>query len=371
VKLIWTGSFEPDFNRNRKLSRLLDLMGADVEVIRVPVWGSNRIDLAACGKLAAMGRFLTGIPRLLWRLSRAARPDVYLVSYPGWFDMPLIWIVAKVKGRPIVFDPFISLYDTLVVDRGMYSPSSWVGRMARTSDRLALHLADVVIADTAAHLAYYDSIAAGVLAKGGVVPLGADDAVFHPIEDAVVEPRTILFHGTFVPLQGLMTVIDAAQLLQDEGIRMLIIGDGQDRPAAEQRMIHHGVKNVDLVGLVSLDEIPDHISRATVCLGIFGESEKAGRVVPNKLFECVAMGRPVVTRSSPAVENAFESGEIVMVPPGDPEALAEAVRALLADPERREMIATGGRRRYLEVFHESALTVALIDVLRGAATGKI
>ena len=365
MKVVWAGSFEPSFSRNRKLARLLNLIDADVHVVREQVWGPDRIDLASSGKLNALVRLSIGLPRLVWRLLRAPAPDLYFVSYPGWFDLPAVWLVGMVRRRPVVFDVFISLFDTLVVDRGLYRPSSLVGRATRLVDRIALRLATIVLADTSAHLTYFDTLSPGVLRKGAVLPLGADDTVFYPRQEVENESELVLFHGTFVPLQGVTTVIEAASILESRGVRFVLIGDGQDRAVAEERIEEHGLKNVELVGLMPLAELPDQLAMAKVCLGIFGDSPKAGRVVPNKVYECLAMGRPIVTRRSEAIDEMLTEDEIATVPPRDPVALAAAIMAILEDRGRGEKMARAGRDRYERSFHEKPLAATMEQVLRG------
>lgn len=364
MKVTWAGSFEPDFSRNRKLARLLSLIDADVDVVREQVWGPDRVDLASTGKAKALARLTIGVPRLVWRLLRAPAPDLYLVSYPGWFDLPAVWLAGKIRGRPVVFDAFISLFDTLVVDRSLYSPASLVGRVARLVDRIALRLATTVFADTKAHLAYFDVLSPGVLRKGAVLPLGADDSVFYPRPEVEIESKLVMFHGTFVPLQGVTTVIDAARLLESRGVRFVLIGDGQDRVTAESRIAEHGLANVEMAGLMPLANLPNRLATATVCLGIFGDSPKAGRVVPNKVYECLALGRPIVTRESEAIDEMLAREEIATVPPRDPEALAEAITAILEDRDLGERMARAGRDRYERSFHERALAETLGRLLR-------
>jgi len=365
VRITWAGTFEPEFNRNMKIARLLERVGVEVSVTRVSVWGDSRVDLASTGKARALVRIVAAVPRLLWQLLWSPRPDAYLVSYPGWFDVPVVWVASRFKRAPIVFDPFISLFDTMILDRAMYTPSSWVGRLVRLVDRLALRLADIVIADTSEHLKYYDTLVPGVSDRGGVIPVGADDTVFRPV-DEVTEGRTVLFYGTFVPLQGAATVVEAAHRLNSDDVKFLLVGDGQDRPAVERLMIELGVTNVELVGPVPLETLPAVISGATICLGIFGDSDKAARVVPNKVYECVAMGMPVITRSSPAIDSAFAESDLIRVPARDPKALADAIRSLLADSNRRESIGAAGRLRYEERFCEVVIAETLEAVLTKA-----
>jgi glycosyltransferase involved in cell wall biosynthesis len=365
MKVVWAGTFEPEFSRNRKLARLLQLAGIQTVVVREQVWGDNRIELASRGRVRVALRALLRYPRLLLRLLSGPRPDLYFVSYPGWFDVPIVRLVASIKGRPVVFDPFISLHDTMISDRRLHSQRSMSARLAGTVDRWSLRMADLVIADTAPQLGLYHEMAHWLRADGVVVPVGADDHVFLPGHDVGVDLNTVLFYGTLVPLQGVATIVEAAALLESDDVRMVVIGDGQDRPVMEAAIERTGASVVQL-GMIPLEELPGYVARATVCLGIFGDSDKAGRVVPHKLYECLAMGRPVITRDGPAIQSLFKEGEVITVPPADPLALADAIRSLIHDPERREQVARSGHAAYTQRFHEEALAQLLSVALHTA-----
>lgn len=365
MRVVWTGTFDPSFSRNRKLARLLELMGAEVDVRRVRVWADDRVAEARSGKLRAALAMLTAVPRLAWTLARTPAPDAYLVSYPGWLDVPVVALFGRIKGRPVVFDPFISLYDTMISDRQMYADASVMARVARAIDRTALRLADVVLADTRAHLDFFEALSGQRATAGGVLPLGADDDVFVPQPSESVVDGLVVFHGTFVPLQGIATIAEAVRSSGDD-VRIRIIGDGQDRAVLDDGLKDVDPARVERVGLIPLDALPAEIGRATVCLGIFGMSDKAGRVVPHKLYECLAVGRPVITRDSPAIATMFEQGELVTVPAGDGVALARAIEELLHDPDRCAAIAAAGHRAYRERFHEDVLAERLRGLLSAA-----
>ena len=100
------------------------------------------------------------------------------------------------------------------------------------------------------------------------------------------------------------------------------------------------------------------IARAQICLGVFGSSDKAARVIPNKLFQQAAMGKPVITRASPALDGlaARFPESLRTVPASDPQALADAVaealsgeRALVPLPDAglRELSPDAGVARLL------------------------
>jgi glycosyltransferase involved in cell wall biosynthesis len=88
-----------------------------------------------------------------------------------------------------------------------------------------------------------------------------------------------------------------------------------------------------------------------VVLGVFGSSEKAAMVVPNKVYQAAAVGRPLVTRDGPGLREVLEPGRHCLAcAPGDPEALAAAVRGLLDDRESAEGLGRAARAHLLERF---------------------
>jgi glycosyltransferase involved in cell wall biosynthesis len=188
--------------------------------------------------------------------------------------------------------------------------------------------------------------------------------VFRPQPDVAPTPNLVVFHGTFVPLQGLTTIVQAAKLLERDGIRFRIIGDGQERQAVQALAGELGAGNVEFPGRVPLQEMPREIAAASLCLGIFGTSAKAGRVVPNKVFECLAVGRPIVTADTPAIRDAL-AGQVAVVPAGDPEALAGEIRTLLDDPVRLASLGAAGHDRYVRDYSEAALGRLLAGYIEG------
>jgi len=82
------------------------------------------------------------------------------------------------------------------------------------------------------------------------------------------------------------------------------------------------------------------------------------------------MFRPVVTRDGPAIQSMFNADEVITVPPADPLALAEAIRSLINDPERREQVARSGHDAYSRRFHEEPLARLLRVALQSAVEGR-
>ncbi len=363
ARIVFAGTFDREFTRNKRLREFLERAGHDVDLCQVDVWGSDRYEIPNQGKAKMLARVALAYPRLVWRFLRMRKPDAVLVGYPGWFDMLVIGPLARLRRIPVLFDPFISLSDTVVSDRKLASRTSMIGRATVLVDKWSMRLATRVFADTPQHADFYASLARIPREHVDVTWLGAQDDVFIP-ESVVPVPGLVLFYGTYIALQGVDTILRAAKLLESDGVVVRVIGSGQEQANVDKVMADLRPANVELVGRVPLSELPGEIARATVCLGIFGTSEKAQRVVPNKVLECVAMGRPVISADSPAMREAFGADEIMLVPAGNPEALADAVRKLLADTETREKFAAAAHEHYLAAYSTEPLTRLLDSQLR-------
>jgi hypothetical protein len=180
--------------------------------------------------------------------------------------------------------------------------------------------------DTPEHGDFFAGLTRRARRRFSVLWVGADESLYVAAPDPG-DDAPILWYLTYIPLHGFETVARAAALLSGDGRRLRLVGDGQDRPAAEAVIRELGVENVEFVDPVPETALAGEIARASICLGVFGTTDKASRVVPNKVFQCAAAQRAVITAATPAVETAFGDA-LVTVPVGDAPALAAAIRKL-------------------------------------------
>jgi glycosyltransferase involved in cell wall biosynthesis len=321
------------------------LRRAGVEVVErhVGVWEGGRRNWAAGIGVAAR---LAGAEARLLAARPAGRFDAVVVGYPGHFDLPAARRAAR--GRPVLFNPLVSLFETLVEDRRRFAPHSAAARLLRAIDRGALRAADLVVADTEANARHLAALAGLPPGRVATCFVGAEERIFSPARRPSPHFEAV-FVGKLIPLHGVETILAAARLAPDLSFRM--VGSGQldallaDRPA-----------NVDWVDWVAYERLPVELARAGCALGIFGTSPKAARVIPNKAYQALACGVPLVTADTPAARELLRDGEsALLVPAGDETALAGAVRRLATEPGLAEHVAAGGLAAYREQASEAVL----------------
>jgi glycosyltransferase involved in cell wall biosynthesis len=354
LRVLYFGTYERDYPRNAQVISCLRGAGVDVVERHVSVW-DGREHKWSVGPLSAL--------RVAWAEAKLSRPmhgdfDAVMVGYPGHFDMPRARRLAR--RRPLVFNPLVSLADTLVSDRGRFAEGSLAARVLARIDRRALRLADLVVADTDANAEFLAELGGLPRERVASAFVGAEERLFRP---AWRPPARFacLFVGKLIPLHGLDTILAAAELAPELPFR--IVGSGQLDAQLERRP-----PNVEWEQWVEYDRLPEAYWQAGCALGIFGTSAKARRVIPNKAFQALATGAPLVTADTPAARELLVDGQsALLVPPGDPAALAAALRRLAGDRELAVRLSEGGRAAYDARASEDVLGARWRALLEGAA----
>ncbi len=342
MRVLYFGTYERDYPRNAQVISALRGAGVEVAEHHEPVWEARRHNWAVRWTVA----FRLFLAELRLRFSNHDEFDAVLVGYPGHFDVPH---ARRVAGkRPLVFNPLISLHDTLVGDRSRFREGLFTARILWVVDRRALRTADLVVADTEANADFLAELGDLPRSRVRVCLVGAEDRLFHA-GWRPDEPFRVLFVGKLIPLHGVETILEAARLAPELEVR--VIGSGQLDALLEERP-----PNVEWVRWIEYDDLPREYWGAGCALGIFGTSDKALRVIPNKAYHALACGAPLITADTPAARELLRDEEnALLVPPGDPGALAEAMRRVAADPDLARTLSRGGRAVYEERASEEVL----------------
>jgi glycosyltransferase involved in cell wall biosynthesis len=292
------------------------------------------------------------------------RPDVVVVGYLGHFDVLLARLLYRRGKVPIVLDHLISAAGT-AKDRRI-AGSGLKQRLLTLIDAAALRAADIVVVDTEEHL---EIVPDKYRPKAVVVSVGAPtpwhEAAREPSADDPSGPLKVVFYGLYTPLQGTPVIGAALGRIAGAPVEVTMIGRGQDE--AETKRAAAANQSVRWLDWVPAAELPALVAAHDVCLGIFGTGDKALRVVPNKVFQGAAAGCAVITSDTAPQRRVLgtvpqESGA-VLVPPGDPAALADALLRLAGDRDALLKLRHAARQLAAERFTPEQVVAPLTDRL--------
>jgi glycosyltransferase involved in cell wall biosynthesis len=309
--------------------------------------------MPACFVLAGMAA--------IWRLCRRTRYDVIHVHWP----LPLAlfgWAAQRARPAPLV----TTFYGVELrwVKGALPFLKGFLAWAARRSDRV------IAISNyTAGELRELAEVPIEVIPYTTSLP----DVT--PVPGSAAQDGTgpVLFVGRLVERKGVAHLIEAIARLgpAEGGPRLEIVGDGPERPGLEALARQLDVANrVVFRGKVSPEELQASYARAAVCvlpsvLDARGDTEGLGVV----LLEAMNHGTPVIASRIGGIPDIVEDGVSgLLVPPGDADALAAALRQVRDDPALARRLGEGGRRRLREQFSWPAIVQRWLDVYTGLVT---
>lgn len=314
-------------------------------------------------------RFLTPFAyfQLISKYIRIGDYDAMILGFPGFYISPLARLLTKISGRPLIFNLFISTYEAQVLDRGLAEKSSIKSSYYHLLDEYSCKLSDIVLLDTLSHILFVCGEYGLEKEKFRRIFVGADDDLFFPKKvKKNGESFIVTFFGTYIPLHGVEHIIQAAKLLErHKDIKFELIGKGQTYEKMVNLKTKLGLENITFDTSMGTEKIIPLITKADVCLGIFGDSDKAKLVIPNKVFQIIAMKKPLITGDSPAIKEAgFKDREnCILGEFSNPQSIADSILLLKEDEGLRQKIAENGYRLFKERFSPEKIGLELKKVI--------
>jgi glycosyltransferase involved in cell wall biosynthesis len=321
MRALYFGTYDREHPRN--VNAIAALRDAGVDIVERSAQVRGRGFRGALSVAAAESKLL---------VPRRHEFDVVIVGYPGHFDVPQARRVAG--GRPLVFDAVLSLEDELVGVRRRFRPRSTAATVLRAVDTRALRLPDLVVCGTDVEAAYLESLGATNAAS---VFLGADEELYRH-RWSPTYPFTAVHFATGLPGDGSADAVRIAASFHDVPVQIVAPGE------------------------IARDDLGIAVAHAGLVLASFRDS----RGIPAVVFDALATGVPVVTADTVAARELLRDGEsALLVPVGEPEALAGAIRRLAEDEELRVRLGAQGREVFAARASRGVLGSRWRDLLAG------
>lgn len=304
---------------------------------------------------------------------RVQKVDIVWGTSPPIFQGVTAWSLARLKKAKFLFEvrdlwPDFAIEMGILRNRLLIRGSRWLEHfLYRHADRLLVNSPGFI-----------NPIRKHGIKRIELIPNGSDPRMFDPGKDGTSFRQTHGLEGKFVVLYAgahgaandLSTVLQAAQILKEiPDIQIVLLGDGKEKPALMESAAQHQLNNVLFLPPVSKLEIPEAFAAADVCLAVLKPIPLFRTVYPNKVFDYMAAGKPVVLAIQGVIQQVVEEVQAgICVPPGDAKAMAEAILTLSSQPSIRKEMGIRGRRFIETHFDRSVLAeqleVILIDLLK-------
>jgi glycosyltransferase involved in cell wall biosynthesis len=307
--------------------------------------------------------------------------DLVWGTSPPIFQGVTAWLLARLKRAKFLFE-VRDLWPQFAVAVGVLKNPILI-RMSEWLERFLYRRADRVMVNSPGFIAHVESVAQSrgrsQKSKGWgatrveLIPNGADPSMFAPSNAGadfrhahhLEEKFVALYAGAHGMSNDLNVVLDAAKLLMDEKkIQLVLLGDGKEKPALQARSVQMRLSNVSFVSSVPKSEMPEALAAADVCIAILKPLEEYKTTYPNKVFDYMAAGRPVILAIDGVIRAVVEAAQCgLFAEPGNPSVMADAIRKLAGDKEKACEMGLNGRKYLEQNFSREAIGAKLVVLL--------
>ncbi len=304
------------------------------------------------------------------------RSDVLITTSPQFFNGLAGWPVSIIKRCPWVLEirdlwPESILAVGAIRNRRVIAALEWLERFAYRKAARVVSVTDAFKGHICARGAHPENV---YVIKNGVDPdfFQLDDAASPPPELSVGDHFVAAYFGTHGMAHHLETVLEAAELLRDDDrIRFLLVGDGAERAGLLEERDRRGLNNVIMLEQQPKARMPALWQATGASLVLLRNSPLFETVIPSKIFESLAMQRPVILGVRGESRELLErSNAAVFITPEDARELADAVRQLADDPARCRAMGEAGREFVTRHFDRSVLARRYLNMLEAVVTGQ-
>jgi glycosyltransferase involved in cell wall biosynthesis len=318
---------------------------------------------------------------------KVKKVDLVWGTSPPIFQGVTAWLLARLKGVPFLFE-VRDLWPTFAIAVGVLRNPLLI-RMSLWLERFLYRHADRVMVNSPGYVAHVTERGAR---RVDLVPNGADPDMFDPagqgadfrsanrLEDKFV----VLYAGAHGMSNDLGVVLEAAKILQDGTVTFepsvggrvtvtfVLLGDGKEKLNLQKQAADMHLANVLFLPPVPKTSMSAALAGADAGLAILKPIEEYKATYPNKVFDYMAAGKPVVLAIDGVIREVVEAaGCGIFARPGDPSALAQAVQSLAADRARSRLMGLAGRKYLEEHFDRSALAARLVDIMENMVARKL
>ena len=310
---------------------------------------------------------------------RVERPDVIVASSPPLTVGPTLRRLKRYHRVPALFE-IRDLWPESAIDTGVLA-SPLLIRRAYRMEAQAYRTADWINVLTPA---FKDALIEkkGIPAeKISMIPNGADLDIMKPGPKENEIRRKLGLNGKFVVsyfgahgrANRVGQLLNVAERIQGSmpDVRIMLVGDGMERPGLIEAARERGLGNVVFVDAVRKDDVGDYINASDVCTAVLMKNDTFTTVYPNKVFDYMSCKRPIILAIDGVARKLVEdAGAGLFAEPENPDAFIDCISRLRAAPETCRLMGEAGYAHVVERYSRKALAQEYLKVLEKLVRGR-
>jgi glycosyltransferase involved in cell wall biosynthesis len=298
--------------------------------------------------------------------------DLVWGTSPPIFQGLTAWTLSRLKAVPFVFE-VRDLWPAFAVAVGVLRQPVLI-RASELLERFLYRTAHTVVVNSPG---FVDHVRSRGARRIELVPNGSDTHMFSPELNGygfrrahgLTDKFVVLYAGAHGMSNDLGVILDAASLLENRSdVTIVLLGDGKEKPALMARAAQMKLENLHFLAPVPKSGMAPALAAADACIAILLPIELYKTVYPNKVFDYMASARPVILAIDGVIRSVIEEAQCgIFVPPGNPQAMVDAICMLADHQELVHRLGQNGRRYLEEHFDRAALAVRLAEIMEGIA----
>ncbi len=364
LKIVYAGNYSKGvgYPRTNVLLEGLSLY-SNLKEVRYPLWeqGEDKEDGVKNPFKKAIP-FFKSLLFFLKNVEEIKNSHAVIVGFPGYIEIFFFKLLKIITGTnfALFFDYFFSIYESLVFERKIIKKNSLLAKTLFFIDKAGLLVADKILIDTEEHRDFLCKTFNIPREKFVVIPVGESENFFSfQTYPSRKDPFIVLFFGTFLNLHGIDKIKKAIKLLENEDkLKFILIGKGKNDNIFKGEKF----KNTELINkFIHPEELKKYIKKSHTILGIFGDNERAQIVIPCKIYDALASGRPVITGKTKATRSSFKNTDFIILCENSPEEIAKAIKLLYGKRiEELQILGEKAYQFYKKNFSPETLGLKLI-----------
>lgn len=299
---------------------------------------------------------------------RTHKVDLVWGTSPPIFQGFTAWLLAWLKGSKFLFEvrdlwPDFAIAVGVLKNSLLINLSKWLeGFLYKRADRLVVNSPGFI-----------EHIRSKGIQRIDLIPNGADPEMFAPdlkgeefrTSHGLAGKFVVMYAGAHGLSNDLEIVLDAAILLRGRAdIQFVLVGDGKEKPSLLAKTQANQLANITFVDPIPKNKIAGVMAAADACIAILKPIEMYKTTYPNKVFDYMAAGRPVILAIEGVIREVLEKHEAgIAVKPGDAHGIVNAVLQLADDPERCAEMGRAGRQAVINFYNRDKFAQQMITLL--------